>query len=87
MLPLLVLVLTITLESLSDQPPEAGATEATEGRSLVIVDFEPMRNVDTKPPCSTSRCKFTGTGLDTMMLMELMVVVDGVCVCVRDYHI
>lgn len=38
--------LTITLESLPCQPPQQGPAMLTEGRALVVVDFESVRHVD-----------------------------------------
>ena len=43
------MTLTITLQSLSDNAPEQGAAQAAEGGPLVIVNFEPVRHVDTEP--------------------------------------
>ena len=45
--------LTITLESLSVEAPEQRATQTAKRGPLVIVNFEPMRDVDAKP---TSSC-------------------------------
>ena len=42
--------LTITLESLSKEAIEQGATMAAECRSLVVVHLELVRYVDVEPP-------------------------------------
>lgn len=41
-------LLTFTLQTLSHDPPEQGATVVTERRDFVVVDAEFMRNVDPK---------------------------------------
>lgn len=38
--------LTLTFEPLLGEPPQQSAAVFTEGRTLVVVDFEPVRHVD-----------------------------------------
>lgn len=38
--------LTLTFEPLLGEPPQQSATVFTEGRTLVVVDFKPVRHVD-----------------------------------------
>lgn len=42
------MVLTFTVQPLSDYPPQQGPTVVTEGGRLVVVDVELVRNVDAK---------------------------------------
>lgn len=47
--PLSVSLLTVTLEALSVETIEKGATVAAECETLVVVDLEPVRHIDAEP--------------------------------------
>lgn len=46
-----LVILTLTLDALSEETKQHGTAMVAEGWGHVVVDFEPMRNIDVEPLC------------------------------------